>query len=44
MKGKNCPKCGKPMEKTVKCGDENKPYAYVVWACDDCNYDEEVIE
>ena len=40
---KKCPKCGKPMEKTIKFGNENKPYAYDVLACDGCNYDEEII-
>lgn len=30
------------MEKTIKFGDENKPYAYDVLACDSCNYDEEI--
>jgi len=42
-KMKKCPKCGKPMEKTIKFGNENKPYAYDVLACDGCNYDEEII-
>lgn len=38
---KRCPKCGKFMSKTVKNGDEERPHAYDVWACDSCNYDEE---
>ena len=43
MKMKKCPKCGKEMELTVKCGDDFRDYAFDVLACDDCDYDEEYI-
>jgi len=39
---KKCPKCGNEMQKTIQCGDENRPYAIDVLACDDCNYCETI--